>query len=86
MALNPQLLKILVCPETKTPVTLAGQDLVDTLNRRIQQGLLKNRAGRIVKEKIDAALVRADGKILYPIRQDIPLMLIEEGIELNFSS
>jgi uncharacterized protein YbaR (Trm112 family) len=28
-------------------------------------------------------LVRADNKILYPIREDIPVMLIDEGIPLE---
>jgi uncharacterized protein len=28
-------------------------------------------------------LIRADRQILYPIREDIPVMLIEEGIPLE---
>jgi uncharacterized protein YbaR (Trm112 family) len=27
-------------------------------------------------------LIRADGKILYPIRRNIPVMLVDEGIPL----
>jgi len=36
-----------------------------------------------VSEKLDGGLIRADRKILYPIREDIPVMLIEEGIPIE---
>jgi len=36
-----------------------------------------------VLERIDAGLVRADGKFLYPIRHDIPIMLVDEAIPLK---
>jgi uncharacterized protein YbaR (Trm112 family) len=52
------------------------------LNERIQGGQLRNRAGQPVKEKIDGGLVRRDGTFLYPIRQNIPVMLIDEAIPL----
>jgi uncharacterized protein YbaR (Trm112 family) len=35
-----------------------------------------------VKEAIDGGLIRADGKLLYPIRRNIPVMLVDEGIPL----
>ena len=37
----------------------------------------------MVKEKIDEGLVRADGKYLYPIRHNIPVMLVDEAIPLS---
>ena len=79
---DPQLLEILCCPETKQDVALAQPDLVAELNRRVEAGTLKNRAGEPVKEKMEAGLLRADGKYLYPIREDIPIMLIDEAIPL----
>ena len=39
-----------------------------------------NRAGQLVEEKIEGGLIRADGKFLYPIRHNIPMMLVDEGI------
>ncbi len=77
------LLKILCCPETHQEVRLAEPVLISKLNGQITAGALKNRAGQPVQEKIDDGLVRADGKILYPIRRDIPVMLVDEGIPLN---
>ncbi len=81
--ISPDLLKILCCPETHQEVRLADAAVIDKLNAQISAGRLKNRAGQPVQAKIDAGLVRADGKILYPIRRDIPVMLVDEGIPLN---
>ncbi len=82
MSMNPFLLEILVCPETKTPVRLAGDDLLAKLNALIDNGQLLNKSGEIVKDRLDGALVREDGKLAYPIRMDIPIMLVGEGIPL----
>ncbi len=82
MAIDQQLLDILACPETKEPVALADETLIARLNAAIESGTLKNRAGDAVGEKIDGGLVRQDQKYLYPIRDDIPIMLIDEGIPL----
>jgi uncharacterized protein len=81
--IEKDLLAILCCPETKQAVTLADDQLVGKLNDAISKGELKNKAKKAVTEKLDGGLVRADSKILYPIREDIPVMLIDEGIPLE---
>lgn len=83
MIVDPGLLKILCCPETHQPVTEAGAELVSGLNERIARGSLKNRAGKAVADKLDGGLLRQDRKLLYPIRNRIPIMLIEEAIPLT---
>ena len=83
---DAQLLEILCCPETRQELTLAPADMVEELNRRIGAGSLKNRGGEAVKEKIEAGLLREDKKFLYPIREDIPIMLIDEGIPMENSA
>ena len=80
---DPQLLDMLCCPETKEDVSLAPGDLVEELNRRAQAGQLRNRGGEAVKETMEAGLIRADRMYLYPIREDIPIMLIDEAIPLE---
>lgn len=80
---DPELLKILVCPEDKTPVALADEALVAKINAAIQAGSLKNRGGEPVQARIDGGLVREDKAYLYPIRDDIPIMLIDEAIPLD---
>jgi uncharacterized protein YbaR (Trm112 family) len=77
---DKELLDILCCPETKQDVVLVEGDVIARINNRIKDGSLKNRGGDVIKEAIDAGLVREDKKYLYPIREDIPIMLIDEAI------
>ncbi len=81
--IDADLLKILCCPETHQEVRLAEPAVIDKLNAQITAGTLKNRAGQPVQEKIEAGLVRADGRVLYPIRNNIPIMLVDEGLPLG---
>lgn len=80
--IDPGLLKILCCPETHQPVTEADAALVAKLNESVAAGALKNRVGKIVGEKLDGALIRSDRAVAYPIRNRIPIMLVEEAIPL----
>ena len=81
--IDSQLLEILCCPETRQDVAVAPDSLIDNLNNQVAEGKLVNRAGTVVREKLDSGLLRADGKVLYPVREDIPVMLIDEAILLG---
>lgn len=83
MAIDQQLLDILACPETKESISLADEELIAKLNAAIESGTLLNRAGEKIVGKIDGGLIREDKKYVYPIRDDIPIMLIDEGIPLE---
>jgi len=78
--IDKELLNILCCPETKQLVALAGDDVVGKINDGIKAGTAANRGGASIKDPIDGGLLREDGKFLYPIREDIPIMLIDEAI------
>ena len=81
--IDPELLKVLCCPETHQSLRLAAPELLERLNQKIVSGTLHNRAGRSVGAKLDSGLVREDGKVLYAVRNEIPVMLVEEGIGLE---
>ncbi len=83
MPISQELLEILACPETKQPLTLAAETLVAQLNECIAQGALTNRVGETVTETLDGGLVREDGRYLYPIQDDIPIMLIDKAIAID---
>ena len=80
--IDQSLLDILVCPETKQPLRVADAELLEGVNASIAAGGVTNRRGEPVTESLVEALVREDGAALYPVRDDIPIMLIDESIPL----
>ena len=82
MPVSEDLLEILVCPESKQPVAPAPATLLEELNAKVSDGSLRNRGGDPVSEPIAEGLLRQDKKILYIVDDSIPVMLIEESIEL----
>lgn len=82
MPISEKLLEILVCPEDKTSVSLADDQLIQSINQKIEAGDICNKKGEVVKDKLQSGLIREDQKRLYPVRDDIPIMIIEESIEL----
>jgi uncharacterized protein YbaR (Trm112 family) len=83
MTLDPELVAILVCPETKRPVRAATADELAKVNASIRDGSARNRGGSSVERELSEALVREDGAVLFPVEDGIPSMLIEESIPLS---
>ena len=82
MTLDPNLINILVCPDNRQPLAMAPDNLIETLNQKISQGLLFNVGGHKISEHLERALIRRDQLLAYPIRDSIPILLVEEGIRL----
>lgn len=80
--IDQSLLDILVCPETKQSLRVADETMLRAVNESIEKGTVTNRGGQPVKTGLAGALVRDDGSVLYPVRDDIPIMLIDESIPL----
>ncbi len=81
--IDAELLRILCCPETHQPLSVAGDDLIQKINNLIREGKIKNRNGNTMRGEINGGLIRADGKYLYPVRGNTPIMLIDEAIPIE---
>ena len=76
------LLEILVCPDDLSALRLATAAELSALNAKIATGKVKTRGGQAVSTEVKEGLIRADGKYLYVVDDDIPVMLIDEAIPL----
>jgi uncharacterized protein YbaR (Trm112 family) len=81
--LDAQLLALLVCPATHQAVTLASPADVQRLIAGVRSGEVRTVAGAEPDAAFDGALVRQDGAVAYPIRDGIPVMLVEEGLVID---
>lgn len=81
--LDPFLLEILVCPETRASVALGDAELVKRVNAAIAKGTLHTKSGAPVHDKVDALIVRQDNEVAYAVREGIPIMLIDQQISLR---
>lgn len=81
-----QLLEILRCPETHQRLSLAPAELIDRLNAKIKERQVRNRAGQTMEDPLEGGLLREDGAVVYPIRGNLPMLLIDEGVSLVVES
>jgi len=82
--IDKTLLSILACPETKKDLELADQTTIQKVNQLIDQGKILNRSKEKVTKKIDGGLFRTgDRSCLYPVRNNIPILLVDELILLE---
>ena len=78
-----ELLDLIACPETHQPLREAAPALLERLNARIARRELKNRAGTLLEAPLAEGLVREDGRVLYPVLDGIPMLLVEEAIAVG---
>jgi uncharacterized protein YbaR (Trm112 family) len=76
-------MSLLVCPQNHMPLSPAEGALLAKLNRAISAGGVKNSGGRPVEGPWRGGLVRKDRLVVYPIVDDIPILLPEEAIALD---
>ena len=76
------LLQVLRCPETGQTLSVAPPELLARVNESLRSGLIRYNAGRC-PEPLEAGLIRSDGLALYPVSEDIPVLLTSEAIPLQ---
>jgi len=80
MPVDGKLLEILCCPVSKTPLTVLGRQKLDKLNEAIKGGNALYVGGEKVTDPLQEGLITEDGKVIYPVQDDIPILLEEKGI------
>ncbi len=81
--MHDELAQIVRCPEDGSVLSLADPALVTHLNLAIRAGRIRNRRGQPVEAPLDGGLVREAGDLLYPIVDEIPVLLQDEAIPLD---
>ncbi len=82
--LDAQLLALLVCPATHQDVALAQPAELDRIVQAVRDGDVRTVAGLEADPAVlDGALIRQDGAVAYPIRDGIPVMLVDEALAIG---
>lgn len=83
MPISEDLLSILCCPRTKVVVQVLLDNQLASLNERITQGGVKYYDGSAVEEPLQEGLITEDDETVYRIQDGIPVMLVEQGIQME---
>lgn len=78
--MDKRLLDLLCCPVSKLPLRQIGREQLRALNQAIDDGRALKVSGEAQTAALADALIRADGQVIYPIDDGIPVLLAEEGI------
>jgi uncharacterized protein YbaR (Trm112 family) len=80
MPVDGKLLEILCCPVSKMPLTRLSSARLDKLNAAIRAGEVQTIHGEVVEQALHEALITEDSKVIYPVIDNIPILLEEKGI------
>jgi len=80
MPIDGKLLEILCCPVSKTPLVRLPPDKLKKLNAAIAAGNVQYVHGETVTDPLQEGLMTEDAHVVYPVIDDIPILLEEKGI------
>ena len=78
--IDRRLLDILCCPVTKSPVRPLSSGELEVLNRAIAARTIRTEAGATLETAATAGLITRDGRTIYRVEDDIPVMLADEAV------
>ena len=67
--IEPSFLALLRCPATGQALGIAPAEMLERLKDRLPTGVTE-------------ALLRADGAVIYPLQDGIPVLLVEAGVSV----
>lgn len=80
MTIDGKLLEILCCPVSKSPLMRLPAGRLKALNAAISAGDVQYVRGEPVDRVLKEALITEDSRVIYPVVDDIPILLEEKGI------
>jgi len=81
--MDPNLLNIICCPVTREKLSMVTSKQLALINAEIANNTLTKLDGSIAENPQSKALINATKTLLYPIEEDIPILLENEAIELK---
>jgi uncharacterized protein YbaR (Trm112 family) len=79
--MDPALLTLLRCPETKGVLRNATPAELEQINAAIRNSGLRNRNGEAVGEPLDECLICDSAGLCYPVRDGLPVMLTGDAFD-----
>jgi uncharacterized protein YbaR (Trm112 family) len=78
--MDKRLLDILCCPATRQPLRVLRREELDALNHAVAEGTVCTVGAAALEHTLQAGLITCDGKLIYRVDDEIPVMLADEAV------